>query len=295
MKETISMKLFRTLQKGREQLSAEALGRVSGFVESQRTEDDAFVNKSGQEDLYYTLFGWMLSYVLGIRLDYRKAARYLERQDIKRLDLIHYAAYVRCRMILQLMKSGKIGILFRALFSLKIKSLNEFDGLPHDDLQSPYTRFIQLSLLEDTGHKINTENESDFSDYHASGGGFMNTRDGLTATTNATVAALAVKGQLFGYRKGEDIFYLRELQDESGGFGAAVASPIPDLLSTATALFMLRCYGIKPKYPTQARDFVEAHWLDAGGFAATLMDEKSDVEYTFYALLALGAISSFSD
>ncbi|MDR0573576.1 MAG: hypothetical protein LBG96_06025 [Tannerella sp.] len=375
MKETISMKLFNTLQRGKEQLAKEALDRIAGFVESQRTEEDSFKDKSRKADLYYTLFGWILSYILGIRLDHKKMTSYLSRQDTEKLDLIHYAAYMRCRIVRQLMEGGKAGLLLRSLFSTEIKPLNEFDGLPHNDMQSPYTQFVWLSLLEDMGNLFRNQNsrfetgygrssirdsgrdsirdssrdsdgdssrssirdssrdsirdssrdsirdsgrssirdssrdsirdsgrDSDgdsgragtidipgsLEPYHMKGGGFMNTRDGLTATTNATVAALAVKGQLAGYKENEDLFFLRDLQEASGGFGAAKASPVPDLLSTATSLFMLSCYGKQPKYPV--RDFIEAHWLDSGGFSATLLDDKSDVEYTFYGLLALGTI-----
>ena len=118
----------------------------------------------------------------------------------------------------------------------------------------------------------------------------MNTRDGLTATTNATVAALAVRGQSAGYVENDDILFLHDQQETSGGFAATKASPVPDLLSTATSLFMLSCYNVKPKYP--ARDFIEAHWLDSGGFSATLLEDKSDVEYTFYGMLALGTITN---
>lgn len=299
------MKLFNTLQRGKEQLGKEALDRIVGFVESQRTEEDSFMDKSGKADLYYTLFGWILSYILGIRLEQKKMTSYLSQQDNGKLDLIHYAAYMRCRMIGQLMKGGKAGLLLRSLFSTDIKALDEFDDLPHNDMQSPYTQFVWLSLLEDTGSlfkiqdsrfKIKESGRTDkdeilgsLESYHAKGGGFMNTRDGLTATTNATVAALAVKGQLTGYKENEDLFFLRDLQEVSGGFGAAEASPVPDLLSTATSLFMLSCYGRQPKYPV--RDFIEAHWLDSGGFSATLLDDKSDVEYTFYGLLALGTMN----
>lgn len=292
MKTTLSMKLLNTLQRGKDQLGEEAIHRISRFVESQRTEEDSFKNKSGKEDLYYTLFGWMLSYILGIRLDQKKMAVYLAQQDTESMDLIHYAAYVRCRMIEGLIGKGKAGLWLQSLFTTEIKALNEFNDLPHNDLQSPYTQFIWLSLLEDTGHRIkDKKNRMDsLAKYHLPEGGFMNTPDGLTATTNATVAALAVKGQLSGYLRNEDIFYLRNLQETSGGFGAALASPVPDLLSTATSLFMLSCYDIRPKYV--ARYFIEAHWLDTGGFSATLLEDISDVEYTFYGVLALGAVSN---
>lgn len=292
MKETASIKLFNALRKGKEQLGEEALGRIARFVESQRTDEDSFMNKSGKADLYYTLFGWMLSYVLGLDLDQKKTESYLAKQDVDSLDLIHYAAYMRCRMINQLHFGGKLRMLMRSFLTTDIKELKDFDGIPHNDYQSPYTQYIWLSLLEDTGHKIQNKEEllNSLMRYHVDKGGFMNTTDGLTATTNATVAALAVIGQLKGYKYNPDIDYLRSLQEPSGGFSAAEASPVPDLLSTATSLFMLSCYGVKPDF--KANDFIEAHWLDNGGFSATLLEDKSDVEYTFYGLLALGAVKS---
>ena len=97
-----------------------------------------------------------------------------------------------------------------------------------------------------------------------------------------------VIGQEDGYRKNDDLDYLLHVQDPSGGFRADVTAPVPDLLSTATALFALRCYGVSPL--VSPRDFIEAHWLDNGGFGATLWDEEGDVEYLFYGLLALGSL-----
>lgn len=280
MKETISIKLLKTLKRGKKQLSKEALAKIDAFVRSQYSAKGSFIDKSGQPDLYYTLFGWILAYILGIPSDRKKNKAYLESLDVKHLDLIHYAAYMRLRILNSLFPIGV----------KNLKNLTEFNNLPHNDPQSPYTQFIWLSLLEDTRHKIKDKKEilNSLSLYRAEKAGYMNTSDGLSATTNATVAALAVTGQLDGYRDNADISYLYSLQQSSGGFGAAEDSPLPDLLSTATALFMLNCYGLQPKYP--AYGFIEAHWLDSGGFSATLLEDKSDVEYTFYGLLALGAI-----
>lgn len=289
MKRTISIQLFDLLQRGKEQLSREALQRVVAFVESQRTDAESFRDKSGKADLYYTLFGWMLSIVLGIKLHTGRMKTYLEKQDVESFDLIHYAAYRRLQMIRQLMAGGKIGLFASSLFPTAPKELQAFAEVPHNDRQSPYSQFLWLSLLEDTGRKPIAA-DFDLSPYQVESGGYRNTVDGLTATTNATAAALAIKGQLEGYKTNPDVAFLRELQDPSGGFAAAEASPLPDLLSTATSLFVLNGYGVKPKYPIQ--DFIEAHWLDSGGFSATLLEDKSDVEYTFYGLLALGAIDN---
>jgi hypothetical protein len=80
--------------------------------------------------------------------------------------------------------------------------------------------------------------------------------------------------------------WLQQRQDETGGFYASEQAPIPDLLSTAVGLFTLRLIGKEVK---DATPFIEAHWLDNGGFAPTIYDEYSDVEYVFYGLLALGS------
>ena len=82
------------------------------------------------------------------------------------------------------------------------------------------------------------------------------------------------------------IRWLKARQDKTGGFHASEMAPVPDLLSTAVALFTLRLIG---KHPQPATSFIEAHWLDMGSFAPTIFDEYSDVEYLFYGLLALGS------
>jgi prenyltransferase beta subunit len=292
MQETISIKLFKTLVRGKNKLEKESLSGIKHFVESQRTPDDSFMDKSGKSDLYYTVFGWMLSYVLDIRLDKKKMAIYLERHDAATLDLIHYAAYMRCRMIYNLFAGYKLKLLVDSLSTKNIRKLPDFDTLPHNDPDAPYTRFIWLSLLEDTR---NAEEDRErvlksLNRYRTTNGGYSNIKDSANATANATAAALSVTGQLQGYssKANKDTDYLVGIQDETGGFAATENAPVPDILSTATVLFVLSCYGIKPRISPV--DFIEAHWLEDKGFLFTLLEDSSDVEYTFYGLLALGTL-----
>lgn len=282
--------MLNTLKKGTASLSDEALTRVRTYVRSQMSSDCFFSNKGGMPDLYYTAFGWMLCHVLDIQLDPKKMKSYLTGFNVNELDLIHYAAYRRCTILVDLFQYGKF---ITGLFSLKptkIKTIGEFKSIPHNDPNSPYSQFIWLSLLEDTGNKLPNKAAylSKLNAYRLASGGYRNMPDGLGATTNATVAALAVRGQMEGYKTNPDLVFLRELQQSNGGFCAANATPVPDLLSTATALFMLNCYQEKPRF--EPVDFLEAHWLPSGGFCPTLIDETSDVEYTFYGLLALGTL-----
>ena len=292
MKETISIKLFNTLKQGKEKLNEESLFRIRAFVESQQMSDGGFMNKSGKPDIYYTAFGWMLSFVLDIAMDNKTTASYLKKQDTEQMNLIHYAAYIRCCMIQRLFEGGMIKLLLNSLTKKRLRELPSFAHVPHNDFDSPYTQFIWLSLLEDTFNPVQNSDEllASLSRYQVSGGGYSNMKDGITASTNATTAALSVIGQLNEYKETDSLNYLFSIQKESGGFAATEHAPLPDILSTATALFVLNCYQKQPK--VSPSDLIEAHWLDNGGFGATLFEETSDVEYTFYGLLALGTIKS---
>ena len=105
-------------------------------------------------------------------------------------------------------------------------------------------------------------------------------------TSTAVCCILAMQHQTGEALDTTLISWLKERQDETGGFRASEVSPVPDLLSTAVALFTIRLIG---EHPQSASRFIEAHWLDMGSFAPTLLDEYSDVEYLFYGLLALGS------
>lgn len=107
------------------------------------------------------------------------------------------------------------------------------------------------------------------------------------STTNAVCCVLAMQHQMGMQSDVTYVKWLRQRQDESGGFRASEEAPIPDLLSTAVALFTLRLLG---EAVGDAMPFVQVHWLESGGFAPTLLDDYSDVEYVFYGLLALGSL-----
>ncbi|NSW95909.1 MAG: hypothetical protein HPY62_14460, partial [Bacteroidales bacterium] len=66
---------------------------------------------------------------------------------------------------------------------------------------------------------------------------------------------------------------------------------VPDLLSTAVSLYALNYADsdlteIRPDCLT----FIDNLFM-GGGFAGTVFDTEPDIEYTFYGLLALGALA----
>lgn len=110
-------------------------------------------------------------------------------------------------------------------------------------------------------------------------------------TTNAACCILVMQHQIEGRVNEEILAWLKERQDETGGFFASDKAPIPDILSTGVALFTLRLVGAAS---LDATDFVQAHFRlwdrdkkGTGGFTPTILDDYSDVEYCFYGLLGL--------
>lgn len=292
MKETLSIRLFRALLDGKRCLGTDAIKRMRHFLTDRKSVGEAFVNKGGEPDIYYTSFGWALAYVLGLSLDREVMRHYLESLDQASMDLVHYAAYRRCELTQRFFNvpewlAGHMPIIGNWANPVSVHPFNVVD-YPNQDPDSPYSRFIYRGCLEDCGQEVDQRTLNCFAAYRVANGGFSNRRGDLVASVNATAAALMVIGQEDGYCKNDDLDYLLHVQDPSGGFRADVTAPVPDLLSTATALFALRCYGVSPL--VSPRDFIEAHWLDNGGFGATLWDEEGDVEYLFYGLLALGSL-----
>jgi hypothetical protein len=84
---------------------------------------------------------------------------------------------------------------------------------------------------------------------------------------------------------------LKSFYRPNGGFAAVLHAPTEDLLSTAVSLYALFFLNadirmIKP----DCLIFVDELYNN-GGFRSTSSDTMTDVEYTFYGLLALGSMS----
>ena len=69
-------------------------------------------------------------------------------------------------------------------------------------------------------------------------------------------------------------------------------APMPDLLSTATALHALAGMHVDLE-PIQepCLDFLDSLW-SGRGFCGSWADDAVDCEYTYYGLLALGHLST---
>ncbi|MFN7139519.1 MAG: prenyltransferase/squalene oxidase repeat-containing protein, partial [Limisphaerales bacterium] len=110
-----------------------------------------------------------------------------------------------------------------------------------------------------------------------------------TSPTAAAVAVLTNLGMPVADTVGD---WLMSQAHKLGGFTASSDTPLPDLLSTATALHALACLerDISP-VREQCLDFVDSLWTNEGGFYGHWSDDHLDCEYTYYGLLALGHLA----
>ena len=169
----------------------------------------------------------------------------------------------RRKAYLQTFEASSLDQLHRTVLAL-CQMLNQLLALPR------FTQDAALRLMADDSPLLRF-----FEAYQRHGSG-----DG----TNAWAARLVMASD-----KDEELkSKLLSVQHVSGGSLAYEGAVMPDLLSTAVALFALRERGVS--LCADARPFIEAHWLEDGSFAATLLDEFGDVEYVFYGLLAIGSI-----
>ncbi|MEI9898240.1 MAG: prenyltransferase/squalene oxidase repeat-containing protein [Chthoniobacter sp.] len=124
-------------------------------------------------------------------------------------------------------------------------------------------------------------------------GAWANARGLKAGSTNATAAAVTLLHQL-GVPVNQSVGdWLLAQAHPDGGFLAMPAAPMPDLLSTATALHALSCLEreVPPAVRERCLDFIDTLWNAEGGFHGHWADDHLDAEYTFYGLLALGHLS----
>ena len=104
--------------------------------------------------------------------------------------------------------------------------------------------------------------------------------------TAAGVGVLQIADALDDAARNAVVAFLLELPSEfEGGFRANDRIPAADLLSTFTAGWTLAQLGAADRIDAEAvRNFAAALESPHGGFRGGLLDDGTDVEYTFYGV-----------
>lgn len=275
-------------------LLGESKDLVSNFLRRSLTADGAFADRAGNSDLYYTVFGLEGLLALSEDLPSRTPA-YLERfGDGEGLDFVHLTCLARAWGSVS--KNGPPSATRDGI----VKRLERFrsrDGgyavTPDAESGSVYACFLALGALEDLGADVRADALlACVEKLRASDGGYANHPGASEGATPPTAAAAMVRHHLG--LPGDPALgqWLLSRCHADGGFFAAPGAPIPDLLSTATALHALTAMQVDLSAVREpCLDFVDSLWTNAGGFYGNWTDEILDCEYTYYGLLALGHLS----
>ncbi len=282
-------------------LLLEAAPLVTAFLEDEIADDGGARDREGKSDLYYTAFLLDALIALQAELPVDRVRAYLAGfGDGEDLDLVHRACLVRCWTALG---TGWPSARFADAMVRTFEACRSADGgyakEPGATDGTLYDAFLTLGVYQDLGRTL-PEPEAlveSFAKLRTDDGGFANARELAWGTTPTTAAAAALLAQL-GFPVPEEVGpWLLARQHPRGGFLAMPEAPMPDLLSTATALHALAALG-QPIDRTDASgarkeaalDYIDTLW-SGRSFYGHWADDALDAEYTFYALLALGHLA----
>jgi prenyltransferase beta subunit len=256
------------------------------------------LDRAGRGDLYYTIFGLAAAEALqdeALSARAKLIRTWLETfGDGAGLDFIHLGALARCWSAV-----GPVPPAFEVSILERLETYRTPDGGYHENHESPrghaYGCFVALGAYQDLGAALPDALRmvQCLKLLETPDGAWGNVRGMKSGTVPATAAAVTLLHQLSLPLNDQIAQWLLNQQHESGGWLAVPGAPVPDLLSTATALHALACLGCD--LPSDAReralDFVDSLWNARGGFHGHWADDELDVEYTFYGLLALGHLA----
>lgn len=274
----------------------DATDLVTAFLRSQHNPDGGFNDRAGNRDLYYTVFG--LEGLLALRADLPSAsvASYLRSfADGASLDFIHLSCLARCYASLP--NPLRTGIPTDAILHHVERYRTPdgaYDATPGATHGSLYGCFLALGAYEDLGRPLPDPAAliRCAQSLRTPDGGYANDLGLPLGLTPSTAAAATLLRHLGSPVPDDVIPWLLARHHPEGGFFATPDAPIPDLLSTATALHALSgLHADLEPLKEPCLDFLDTLWTNKGAFYGTWEDDTPDAEYTYYALLALGHLS----
>jgi hypothetical protein len=252
-------------------LEPEMLDEMRCFVREKLTSQGGFADRAGNCDLYYSLFGCFIAEALSMP-EVNNDLRSYVKKTVQETNLNGVNLY--CGAILYAKLQGI------DLFAEKLRN-QVISVLRKSDLQQPeYANFLGIMALYYLEDFIGIKRM--IGRYNSD----LLPESAPCPVVGASMVLLKLAGKTVPANRGKLNSYYRF----KGGFAAFRQAPAEDLLSTAVALYALQFTNsdirlIKP----ECMSFIDRLYHD-GGFRAMESDMETDVEYTFYGLLGLGAL-----
>jgi prenyltransferase beta subunit len=268
---------------------------VAGFLRAHLNADGGFQDRAGRSDLYYTVFGLDALIALQEELPADATGAFLAGVAAgQTLDFVHLACLARGWAAID--RRPPAAVVDDVL--ARIERCRAADGgyahTPDAAHGNAYAAFLALGAYQDLRRHMPGSDRvlESLATLRAKDGGYANHPGAPTGLTTTTAAAVMVMRH-FDARPDRDAgMWLLDRCHARGGFFASPSTPVPDLLSTATALHALSSLHLPlDGLREPCLDFVDSLWTNRGGFFGTWADDDADCEYTFYALLALGHLS----
>ena len=280
------------------------------FLLRQLTPEGGGCDRAGKADLYYTIFVLAGLEALQAEIPVAEVGPFVSGfGDGAALDFVHLGALARCRAAV-----GGTGAPSHVHTSVKRAADRDFDhaavlsrletfrtpdGGYHETAGSAqghaYGCFVALGAYQDLGAKLPdplrmVQCLKFLETPDGAWGNMRGMRKGTVPATAAAVTLLHQLGMPINPTAGD--WLLAQIHSD-GGWLAVPGAPIPDLLSTATALHALSCLDrpLPEVLREKCLDFVDTLWSAEGGFHGHWADDALDAEYTFYGLLALGHLT----
>ena len=273
-------------------LLRDATSGVVEFLLGQFNADGGGKNRSGESDLYYTVFATNGLAALGGVPPTDAIVRHLrgfgEGAD---LDFIHQACLARCWAAMpdSALDADTAHAILRRLETCRSTD-GGYGSAPGCRSGTIYNCFLALGAYQDLGREPPDSRAmvGCLDGLRTDDGAFANEQGLKLGTTPTTAAAVVLMRQLGVPVPRAVGDWLMARCHDRGGFLAMPDAPIPDLLSTATALHALAELGVTVAGIKEAcLDFVDSLWTGRA-FRGHWADDVEDCEYTYYALLALG-------
>lgn len=272
---------------------------VRDFLTGHQNDDGGFKDRSGRSDLYYTVFGIEGLLALQAQLPVKQIGTFLRQFGTgANLDLIHLCCLIRCHAALGENLESISPESERDKPAALIEAYRSKDGgynvIPGSAFGTAYASFLALAAYQDLRlsppDPLRVVQCLKF--LETPDGAWANERGVRLGATNSTAAAVTFLRQLRMPIDASVANWLLKQHHRDGGFLAIPSAPIPDLLSTATALHALA--GLERDIEAikePCLDFVDTLWTNEGSFHGHWGDDTLDCEYTYYGLLALGHLS----
>ncbi len=277
----------------------EAGDRVFEFLLGQFNADGGAKGRSEASDLYYTIFALDALAALanlGYEFPLDNTVQFLDHfGNGEELDIVHRACLARGWAA---MPSGALSRKKADQILKDIASHRSNDGgfaaSEGSAFGTVYHCFLCLGAYQDLGFELPDPKGlcRSLESLRTEDGAFANERGIEQGTTPTTAAAVVIFHELGLPVSPEVGDWLLARAAGQAGFLAMPVAPIPDLLSTATALHALSMIDA----PTDSirepcLDFIDSLWTGRT-FHGHWADDVEDCEYTFYGLLALGHLGA---